>query len=419
MKRKMLVCLSAALAVTGLSACGQKKANDNVNKTNISFSWWGNDVRHMYTMDGVELFKENNKDISVNISYGIWTGYETRNKVWMESGTESDVMQINYSWLFEYSKDGNGYYNLYDLEDYIDLSTYSEEYISYGERDGKLNAIPIAMNTATVYFNKAIYDKYGLEIPKTWDDCFKVAETLSKDNIYVFGIAKKQAIIMLYSYYEQLTGKTAFNEEGEFLLDANDMQVILKFYKDLIDKKVLQPIDDYSKASFVNGEMSGTIIWVSDAGNYCKALKEAGGEPVMGTYPKMENAKSNGRYMKPATLYAIADDTRHPEEAARLLDFLINNEEYALMQGTEKGVPVSERAFNALNESGALGTYEYEASQAMKAQADEMTVLYPAYEKDAALDAFKNNALEYLYDKVSLEEISEKICEDIVTALGK
>lgn len=418
MRDKCKMSLAALLAgCIALSGCSQNNHTDNDSRTNIAFSWWGNDVRHMYTMDGVDLFMEKNKDISVDINYGIWTGYEIKNKVWMKSKTEADVMQINYSWLFDYSGDGEGYYDLNKLSDIIDLSKYDETILSYGTQEGKLNAIPIAMNTPTVYFNEAIYEKYGLEIPKTWDDCFKVAKVLSKDNIYVFGIAKKQAIVMLYAYYEQLTGKKAFDEDGKFLLKEEDIQEILIFYKKLIDEKVLQPIDDYAKAAFVNGELSGTIIWVSDAGNYCNALQDAGGKPVLGTYPTMAGAKSTGKYMKPATLYAISANTEHPEEAAKLLDFLVNDGEFALMQGTEKGVPVSEKALAALNDNNALGTFEYEASQAMKEQAGEMEILYPAYENDAALNAFKDNALEYLYDKVELDIIAEKICEDIRAAL--
>ena len=44
----------------------------------------------------------------------------------MNSKTETDVMQINFGWLSEYSADGRGYYDLEKVSDVIDLSVYSE-----------------------------------------------------------------------------------------------------------------------------------------------------------------------------------------------------------------------------------------------------------------------------------------------------
>ena len=88
----------------------------------ISFSWWGNDERHNYTLEGVDLFERENPGISVDCKYSVWSGYENRNRIYMLSGDEPDVMQINYNWIRQYSPDGNGYYDLYQLSDYIDLS---------------------------------------------------------------------------------------------------------------------------------------------------------------------------------------------------------------------------------------------------------------------------------------------------------
>ena len=53
----------------------------------------------------------------------------------MKSHTETDVMQINYAWLDVYSKDGNGYYDLYELSEYIDFSNFTEDDIKFGERN--------------------------------------------------------------------------------------------------------------------------------------------------------------------------------------------------------------------------------------------------------------------------------------------
>ena len=69
-------------------------------------------------------------------------------------------MQINYGWLSQYSPDGEGYYDLYQLSDYIDLSGYSQADLDFGTVNGKLNALPIAYNSTVTFYNKDIFDKY-------------------------------------------------------------------------------------------------------------------------------------------------------------------------------------------------------------------------------------------------------------------
>ena len=87
------------------------------NQNTINFGWWGNDERHDYTLQGIDIFEQKNPSINVNCTYSVWSGYERRNRIYMRSGSEPDVMQINYNWISEYSPGGNGYYNLYDLSD--------------------------------------------------------------------------------------------------------------------------------------------------------------------------------------------------------------------------------------------------------------------------------------------------------------
>ena len=40
-------------------------------KTLVRLSWWGNDDRHKYTMEGVDYFQIQNPDIKVAYRYGV------------------------------------------------------------------------------------------------------------------------------------------------------------------------------------------------------------------------------------------------------------------------------------------------------------------------------------------------------------
>lgn len=420
MKSKFLcMALTIMTVVSGtLSGCGNTVISDQENAS-IEFSWWGNDVRHNYTMDGVDLFQEKEKNIDVSYRYGEWSGYETKTRVWMESHTEADVMQINYAWLNSYSADGNGFYDLNELKDYIDFSSFDEADLTYGMKNGKLNAIPIAFNTSSICFNKDLYDKYNLDYPTTWEDLFAVSEVFSKDNIYTLGMAKKHLLLMLIAYYEQTTGKKVFDENGKLLIDEEGFGYILDFYKELIDKKVIMPVDQFERGKFGKGEVASSVFWISDADNYCSSLSSNGGTPEFGNYIMAENAKQSGIYMKPATMYAISSVTECPEEAAKLLNYLLNDATMARLQGTEKGVPVSKIAIEALKQEGSLDTFGYVAYEKMQENKDKLQVMIPIMESEDVLNAFKENADAYIYGVQDRDTTTKAIYEDILNIVNK
>lgn len=396
----------------------RKKAEMNPNVARLQMSWWGNDGRHMYTMEGVDLFQQKHPEIRVDYRYGEWNGYEKRTKVWMESHNEADVMQINYAWLDVYSSDGTGFYDLNTLSDVLDLSNFTEEELSYGMKAGKLNALPIAMNTHTFYYNQDILDQYGLTVPKKWDDLFSMAKVLAPKGKYVLGFAKKHLFLLMIAYYEQSFGTPFFNQDGTLAADAKGIEYVLKFYRRLLDEHVICPIDSFDRAKYMSGEIVGTMCWISDTKIYCDGLAETGVKVSRGEYPKLDGASLSGWYIKPATMWAISKDTEHPREAAILLNYLLNDPDMAKLQKTEKGVPVSDAAVAALNEEGLSESNDYKAVQEMKAHQDELSLIIPNMENESIIDAFKSGADEYLYDKKNAPECAESIYTNIREITG-
>ena len=97
--------------------------------------------KQLVSLEAVELFKQQHPDIKVKCSYSEWSGYEARSRIRMISDTEADVMQINIGWLGQFSADGTGYYDLSKVSDYVDLSSFPDEILSYGTRNGILLGI--------------------------------------------------------------------------------------------------------------------------------------------------------------------------------------------------------------------------------------------------------------------------------------
>lgn len=415
-----LICAAASLAML-LTGCN---SNANVvehgNTVSVEVSWWGNDIRHEYTMDAMDLFMDKHPDIAVSCRYGVWQGYEKRNQVAMKSDTEADVMQINYAWISQYSNDGNGYYDLYQLSDIIDLSQFKEEDLQYGIVNGKLNALPIALNTPELFYNKTIWDKYGLEYPQKWDDFYTAAAVMSEDGIYPLGMVKKQLFMMSVARFEQLKGKEFFLADGTLNANDSDISGLLLFYKELLDQKVLMPIDDFDRGKFADGKVAGTMCWVSDSGNYCSALAEKGGEPEIGGVIIEKGAKLSGWYIKPSCLLAISKNTDNPEAAAELLNFMINSSEMASLQKSEKGVPVSRRASKTVaKENDEKIEYEFAANNYMIENRDSMSIIKTIMEDDDIITAYKSCGDDFYYGVKTLDDATRILKNSIMTAVRK
>lgn len=406
-KKKLMLILTSMIMFT---ACASEPVVINQEEyTEISLSWWGNDTRTEYTLAAVKEFESLNPDIRVKCSYSEWSGYQTRYNIQMMSDTEADVMLVNFAWLEKYSPDGNGYYNIYDLSDSVDLSQFSESELAFGIRNEKLNAIPIALNTMTVYYNKTIYDSFGLSLPQTWDDLFNAAKVMGDEN-YPIAMPSKSALFFITAYAEQQSGKSFMAENGKLGFGKEELAVMLDFYVQLINCHVMPQVEYFDKNDIRNGTYAGVLAWLSDAENYMGAAREEGYEIAVGDYIGCKDG-IKGWYTKPATLYAVSAQTEHPEESALLLDFLLNSDEISELQGIEKGIPLSSSSRDYLQQHDMLSGLPYDAFKLMSANIDSMAIIHPFMEDGDMLDVFQEACNAVLYGKATAEEKSEELYE--------
>ena len=85
----------------------------------------------------------------------------------------------------------------------------------------------------------------------------------------------------------------------------------------------------------------------------------------------------------------------------------------AQLQGTEKGIPISDAAKATLQETQKLSGYEKQADDMRENYADRLEILQPVLENEGVYDGFKVNADYYIYDKLSKDEVVEKLYEAI------
>ncbi len=385
-----VLCMAMAFGCTG---CAEKTSVvEQKDRTQIVFSWWGNDNRHEYTIKAVKEFEKKHPQIKVVFRYGDWNGFEERTDIEIASRTEADVMQINYPWLTKYSPDGTRFYDLYRNRGDIDLVSFSEEEEQMGTIDGRLNALPTSLNSTVFYWNKTILDSYGLELPKTWDDLFVMAEKMVPDGICPLFVEPKFAWALCTARVEQQTGKKILNDDGSLGFSMEDIQAMLEFYCELREAGVIDVPDSFERSMLSEGKYAGTLSWVSSGGTCCEDAAANGYEMAVGDFLTSADAKRFGWYYKPAQFYVVSANTEHPKEAVLLMHFLLNSEEMALNQKLEKGVPVSDKAYKVLKDNNLLQGFTYDGYQKMEEKTEEMEWMSPYFENDSWIARFCTEA---------------------------
>ncbi|MBR6102163.1 MAG: carbohydrate ABC transporter substrate-binding protein [Ruminococcus sp.] len=406
-KRRILpLLLSAAM----LAACGETEINEVRRSDDISFSWWGMDKRHSYTVNAVKQFVRMNPSIDVKSEYSEFSSFQKRMDAEFASHDECDVMQINYDWLFRYSPDGTGFYDLNQLADTIDLSNFTEDQLSYGMINGKLNGIANALNTQTCYYDRGMYSDYGLELPKTWDDVFAAARVMSRDGIYPLTMNKKAAWLMCIAHQEQTSGRRCYYEDGSVGFTEADFAEILTFYKRLCDEKVTELFSDVDTRELIDLKAAGLVCWISDAGSFCEPAIEQGRDIVVGDYLTTGSGELTGWYAKPTSLYCIRRDTKMPEASAKLVDFLLNSQEMAQAQGTEKGIPLSKSMLEVLEANDLLKGIQVTANDQMKATSG-IKRISPCLENAVLVDSFASAATDTVLTEADIETEAKALYE--------
>jgi len=82
---------------------------------------------------------------------------------------------------------------LVPLDSSVDLSNFDNVSLSFIRSNNKTWGVPFANQIVGIFYNKAMFDKYKLKEPQTWDELVQVAETLQKNGITPFFVSGKEA----------------------------------------------------------------------------------------------------------------------------------------------------------------------------------------------------------------------------------
>ena len=206
MKRKLLAATLTAAMVLSLAACGGSSSSSSGTAASgsgasgsgeLQVNIWDNNQLAGLQQIADEWTEESGVKVKINVVD--WDNYWTLLEAGASGGQMPDVFWMHSNTAQMYMENDL----LLNLDDYIakddaiDLANYYEGVVDLYNRDdnGSQYALPKDHDTIALLYNKAIFDKYGVEYPTddwTWEDvrdaAAKITEAGKADGVYGYAI---------------------------------------------------------------------------------------------------------------------------------------------------------------------------------------------------------------------------------------
>jgi len=119
---RTMIMTAALFAATSLSTAF---ASD------LRMSWWGSDDRHVATQEALKLCGAKFGH-TIAPEFTGFQGHQEKIATQLAGRTEADIMQVNWPWLPLFTKNGDGFADLNQYKDIIDLSQWSKSDLDSG-----------------------------------------------------------------------------------------------------------------------------------------------------------------------------------------------------------------------------------------------------------------------------------------------
>lgn len=424
-----LTALTAA-GVLALTACsgdsGALPSDDDGGgdgDVEIRFAWWGSDDRHKTTQQIIDLFEEKNPGITVVPDYTDWDGYWDKLATATAGGDTPDVITQEERYLSDYASRG-----VIGEMTGVDTSEIPEDVLSTGEVDGKLVGIPTGVNAYAMVADPQIFADAGVEMPDdttwTWDEYVDIAGKIAKgagDGVWGaqdYGFNEAGLNVLA-----RQKGETLYNEDGTLGVSK---ETVAEFFQTSLDLMANGGQPDASRSvEYQNAGPEGSLlgtnagamgVWWS---NQLGALSDASGHDLeLLRLPGESEFERTGMYFKPAMYYSISAKTEHPEESAKLVDFLLNDPEVAKLQLTDRGLPANLTVREAILP---------DLTAADQKVADFMAALEPEIVDNPAVPPNGANEIqdimirintEVLFERMTPDEAADAFLQDVGAAIG-
>lgn len=418
-RRSVLKAAGASLATLGLgtaaAGCGDSSGGDGT--VTLRYAWWGADDRAEKINQTIALFEKKHPKIRIKPDFQPYEDFWKKFNTQASGGNAPDVFQNAIGFLRKYDARNV----LLDLGEQVDagnldMGGFRAGLAQFGEIDGKLLGVPAGSNTLALVVDKPVFEKAGVspEMGWSWDDYYAGLERISEAQ-GIAGDAGPYGIMYLYDLVLRQNGKAFFTEDGLGFTEDDLTRWWDEAYQRVESGLYAPPqkvIQIRPKSALAEGLAGSEFTWDNFTARY-----SAEGDSTYGLAPVPATGGKTGQYLGSLMLSA-SRRTRHPEEAAAFIHFMVHDPEVGRIMGYDRGVLATEHQYDAFEPTDPVNKTiaDYEKQVADAGVLEEITP-HPAG-ADVAEAAFLRIADDFSLGKASVDEAVEQFFGEAESALS-
>ncbi len=386
------------------------------DKVTLRCSWWGGDTRHQAMLDVIKLYEEKNPNVTIEGEYQGYDGYYEKMMTTLSSGTAPDLMLFKREWLADVQGAKQYLSDLSKLP--VDTSTLAEGLLEKsGMYAGEPILFPCTVTGQVMYANTEFASAFGVDLDQiySWEEFMQLGQKVHEQDGDTYLMTADIDVLnrlIIPAYIGQTTGGSLVNEESyELNFTEEQMKDALQLVLDLYDTNTVEPFGE--GAVFV-GQMDQNPKWVNGkigllldiTGGLAKYKASVSAPLDVMAIPRNSDAKCSGVDFAGNTGMCINDNSQNREEAAKFLDFLLNDGEAALIIKDAYGYNSTSTAIEALEGQGLVDETLKKAIDT--AQKDSMTI--NAISSNTELETVRKDILqEVIYRDITPEDAAKEI----------
>lgn len=356
---KILVLVLALTMVLSVTGCGQQEdqqssqsgqssaATTKTNDKPVTLTVWGDPDNQAVLEEPFKLINAafEAKYPNIKLDYQFSGSFDALN-VAVQSNSLPDLFWVQGNKSTKMAEmAANGY--LLNLDKYnLDASRFPQACIDYSTVDGSIYcSYPAFFDYVLTYYNKDIFDKYGLTKPKTWDEYVQLCETLKQKGEAPIAFGGKGDWDRYW--FVQMTAPALYNDvlsdiaAGKSDIDYAPLAKGFDVFREFAQKGYFG--SDYAATDGAGAQLTftnGKAAMIIDGTWNNNVYEQTGMNLGRFALPGADGTRYGQSGFSNFTTYAASAKTKYPDEAVKYIDFLNSTEALQIMFDKQGSIPV-------------------------------------------------------------------------------
>lgn len=351
-RRKVLATMAiGTAAILGLGACSSGGGAATAGSASATAAAAGPVTLKFWSWvpgieKAVEQWNSENPDIQVDLNR-IPASDSSKIPAAVDAGTGPDIAQFSQHALPDYVINKQAQ----DITQYVSSTKdlYTESSWKAVDFGGKIYGVPQDSGPSALMYRKDIFDKHGIEVPKTWDEYIEAAKKLhaADPSVYIGQFSPNEPAGLFYPDMVQAGGSWFGTQENAWTVQVNNeaSKKVAERYQTLLDQKLLK-VEQMWTPEYWADVNAGKIASINLAA-WFPAVLESNTKGLAGKWAVAPSPSDNGDGTSGdggGAVLAVMKTSKNPEAAAKFMTWLNSSEDGVNHLITEGGVFPSAKA---------------------------------------------------------------------------